>query len=183
MAAEYDATALYWNRAYDEGSRERDARVKQSFDRRGLVAESLKGNLLYEPWEVKTATGGSFKVFTAFWRACRELPSPGTGFPAPKSLPAPKNWFASDRAEDWALLPTAPDWAGGMRASWTPGEAGAQQRLSIFLDKALANYRQARDLPAVPATSRLSPYLAFGEISPRQIWRTATTRGMSAATE
>ena len=70
-----------------------------------------------------------------------------------------------------------------MRASWTPGEAAAARRLSNFFDTALSNYRQARDLPAVPATSRLSPYLAFGEISPRQIWRAATTRGMSAATE
>jgi len=122
-------------------------------------------------------------LFTAFWRACRELPSPTAGLPAPKTLPAPKKWGTSDIVADWKLLPTAPDWAGGMRASWTPGEAAATQRLSSFLDTALANYRQARDLPAVPATSRLSPHLAFGELSPRQIWRAATTRGMSAATE
>jgi deoxyribodipyrimidine photo-lyase len=183
VAAEYDASALYWNRAYDQGSRERDARIKQAFDRRDVAAEGLKGNLLFEPWEVKTASGGGFKVFAAFWRACRELASPGAGLPAPKTLPAPKQWSSSDSLEDWALLPTAPDWAGGMRATWTPGEAGAHRRLAIFLDKALANYRQARDLPAVPATSRLSPHIAFGEIGPRQIWRTATMRGMSAATD
>jgi deoxyribodipyrimidine photo-lyase len=183
VAAEYDATSIYWNRAYDQPTRERDARVKQSFNRRGLFAKSLKGNLLYEPWEVKTGSGGSFKVFTAFWRACRELPSPDAGLPPPKSLPAPTKWLASDTLGDWELLPVAPDWAGGMRATWTPGEDNAKRRLSAFLDTALANYRDARDLPAVPATSRLSPYLAFGEISPRQIWRAATARGMSAATE
>ena len=182
-SAEYGATAVYWNRAYDQAARERDARLKQSLNDRGVVAEGLKGNLLYEPWEVKTATGGAFKVFTAFWRACRELPSPGATLPAPRSLPAPPRWAASDVLTNWDLLPTAPDWAGGLRATWTPGEAAALRRLSDFLDTALANYRQARDLPAVPATSRLSPHLAFGEISPRQIWRAATTRGMSAATE
>jgi len=183
VAAEYDASAVYWNRAYDIGSRERDERAGRALRARNVAAEGLKANLLYEPWEVKTATGGSFKVFTAFWRACRELPSPTAGLPAPKTLPAPRKWGASDAIMDWNLLPTAPDWAGGMRASWTPGEAAAVQRLSSFLDTALANYRQARDLPAVPATSRLSPYLAFGEISPRQIWHAATMRGMSAATE
>ncbi len=183
LAADCGATALYWNRAYDQGARERDARVKQSFDSRGMVAEGLKANLLYEPWEVKTASDGSFKVFTAFWKACRELPSPGAGLPAPRSLPAPRQWPASDLLEDWPLLPTAPDWAGGLRATWTPGEAGASARLTTFLDETLANYRQARDLPALAATSRLSPSLAFGEISPRQIWRAATTRGQSAATE
>lgn len=183
IVAEYNATAVYWNRAYDQSARERDERVKRSLNARSIIAEGLKANLLYEPWEVRTATGGSFKVFTAFWRACRELPSPAAGLPAPRALPAPKRWSSSDAIADWKLLPTAPDWAGGLRATWTPGEAAATQRLSAFLDTALANYRQARDLPAVSATSRLSPHLAFGEISPRQIWRTATTRGMSAASE
>ncbi len=183
VCTEYDASALYWNRAYDLATCERDERVKLALTRRGVSAESLKANLLYEPWEVKTGSGGPFKVFTAFWRACRELPSPGAALPTPKALPAPETWVSSDALDDWKLLPSAPDWAGGMRAPWTPGEAAASQRLSLFLDTALANYRQARDLPAVPATSRLSPHLAFGEISPRQIWRAATTRGMSAACE
>jgi deoxyribodipyrimidine photo-lyase len=183
ISTEYNTTAVYWNRAYDRGTRERDARLKQSLNVRGVAAEGLKGNLLFEPWEVKTAVGTSFKVFSAFWRACRELPSPGATLPAPRALPAPPHWSSSDAPADWTLLPTAPDWAGGLRASWTPGEAAASRRLAAFLDSALANYRQARDLPAVPATSRLSPHLAFGEISPRQIWRAATTRGMSAASE
>ena len=82
-----------------------------------------------------------------------------------------------------AFAPTAPDWAGGLRATWAPGEANAITRLTDFLDDALADYRQGRDLPAKQATSRLSPYLAFGEISPRQIWRAATARGQSAASE
>ncbi len=84
---------------------------------------------------------------------------------------------------DWRLLPSAPDWSGGLGATWTPGEAAAALRLMAFLDDALARYRQERDLPAVGATSRLSPHLAFGEISARQVWRAATMRGHSAATE
>ncbi|MDP1962292.1 MAG: deoxyribodipyrimidine photo-lyase, partial [Reyranella sp.] len=183
LAAECGAEAIYWNRVYDQGSRERDARLKQSFTRRGVVAESLKANLLFEPWEVKTQAGEPFKVFTPFWRACRTLAAPDMTLPAPRALPAPATWPESDRLADWRLLPTAPDWAGGMRASWTPGEAAAARRLTDFLDDALARYRQARDLPAVEGTSRLSPHLAFGEISPRQIWRAATGRGHSAAVE
>jgi deoxyribodipyrimidine photo-lyase len=157
--------------------------VKQAFNRRGVVAEGLKGNLLFEPWEVRTVSDGSFKLFTPFWRACHALPAPGAPLPAPRILPAPPIWPASAKVPDWRLEPTAPDWAGGLRASWTPGEATAAARLTSFLDGSLARYRQARDLPAVEATSRLSPHLAFGEISPRQIWRAAAGRGMSAATE
>jgi deoxyribodipyrimidine photo-lyase len=183
LAAECGAEVVYWNRIYDQGSRERDARLKTALGERGVRAESLKANLLYEPWEVKTLSGDPFKVFTPFWRACRNLPSPGHPLPAPKVLPAPELWPASDTLASWRLLPTSPDWAGGLRATWTPGEAGALARLTAFLDDTLDRYRQDRDLPAVEGTSRLSPHLAFGEISPRQIWRAATARGHSAATE
>ncbi len=183
LAAECDAQAIYWNRAYDQAGRERDTALKQAFDRRGIVAEGLKGNLLFEPWEVRTAGDGAFKVFTAFWRACRALPSPAATLPAPRTLRAPPNWPATDELAHWKLLPTAPDWAGGLRATWTPGEASAAQRLESFLDGALARYREQRDTPAIDGTSRLSPHLAFGEISPRQIWRAATARGLSAATD
>ena len=170
-------------RAGDQGGRERDERLKQGFEERGLVAEGLKGNLLFEPWEVRTAANGDFKVFTAFWRACRSLPSPGEPLPAPKNLRPPERWPESDKVADWKLLPTAPDWAGGLRATWTPGEAAARQRLEHFLDDALPRYREARDLPAETGTSRLSPHLAFGEVSPRRIWHAAMLRGPSAATD
>jgi deoxyribodipyrimidine photo-lyase len=183
LAADCDASAIYWNRAYDQGARERDARLKRAFNRRGVVAEGLKGNLLFEPWEVLTTNASSFRMFSAFWRACRGLPSPTAPLPAPRTLPAPPQWPSSDRVADWRLLPSAPDWSGGLAATWTPGEAAAALRLMAFLDDALARYRLERDLPAVDATSRLSPHLAFGEISARQVWRAATTRGHSAATE
>ena len=183
LATEYGATSVYWNRAYDRGSRERDTRLKKALSERGISVESFKANLLFEPWEITTQSGGAFKVFTPFWRACRAAPPPGAPLPAPKSLPSPESWPTSEPLASWRLLPTVPDWAGGMRVAWTPGENGAQQRLTPFLDDALEHYRNARDLPAVAGTSRLSPHLAFGEISPRQVWQATMTRGASAATE
>lgn len=183
LAAECDAEAVYWNRAYDDGSRERDGRLQLALSQRGVAAESLKANLLFEPWEVKTLAGEPFKVFTAFWRACRNLPSPGAPLPAPKRLPVPEIWPAGDRLAAWRLAPSAPDWSGGLGASWAPGEAGAIVRLMAFLDETMPRYREARDMPGADGTSRLSPHIAFGEISARQIWRAATARGHSAATE
>lgn len=183
LATECDAYAVYWSRAYDPGSRERDTRLKKALDRRGGVAEGFKANLLFDPWEITTTSDAPYKVFTPFWRACRALRSPTAPLPAPTALPGPPKWPKSDSLASWRLLPTAPDWAGGLRATWTPGEAAASRRLTTFLDEAIACYREARDLPAVDATSRLSPHLTFGEISPRQIWRATTTLGMSAATE
>ncbi len=183
LAMDCGAVSVFWNRAYDRGSRERDMRLKKALAERGLAVGSFKANLLFEPWEITSRTGDSFKVFTPFWRACRAASPPATPLPAPDALPAPAAWPASEPLASWRLLPTAPDWAGGIRAAWTPGENSAKQRLTQFLDDALEDYRDARDLPAVEGTSRLSPHLAFGEISPRQIWQAAMTRGASAATE
>ena len=183
LAHECDASAVYWNRAYDPGIRDRDTRIKQAFDKHGVAAAGLKANLLFEPWEVATKSGGPYKVFTAFWRACRTMQAPAAPLPAPRSLSAPGLWPSSDNLAAWGLRPTAPDWAGGLGATWTPGEATAITRLTDFLDDALAHYRRGRDMPSMKATSRLSPHLAFGEISPRQIWRAVTTRGHSAASE
>ncbi|CAN5861614.1 deoxyribodipyrimidine photo-lyase [soil metagenome] len=183
LASECDARAVYWNRLYDQGARDRDGRLKQALAGRGVAGESLKANLLFEPWEVKTLAGSPFKVFTPFWRACRGLMAPGQPLAAPTHLPSPDSWPAGDRLDAWKLRPTAPDWSGGLDAAWTPGEAGARDCLSHFLDEARQDYRAARDMPAVEGTSRLSPHLAFGEISPRQIWRAATASGQPAAVE
>jgi deoxyribodipyrimidine photo-lyase len=79
----------------------------------------------------------------------------------------------SERLDDWQLEPTKPDWAGGLRATWTPGEAGTRTRLKHFLQKRIAGYASRRDRPDDEATSRLSPHLRFGEISPFQVWHAA----------
>ena len=89
--------------------------------------------------------------------------------PAPKRLAAAAR-IASDGLDDWRLLPTTPDWAGGLRDAWAPGERGAQTRLQMFLKNAVDRYAGVRDRPAEANTSRLSPHLHWGEISPRQLW-------------
>jgi deoxyribodipyrimidine photo-lyase len=86
----------------------------------------------------------------------------------------------SDSLDDWNLLPTRPDWAGGLREAWTPGEAGAHARLDAFVTEGLPLYHR-RDEPAVAATSRLSPHLRFGEVSPFQLWEAAHGRDKNSA--
>ena len=71
--------------------------------------------------------------------------------------------------DDLGLLP-ALDWADGLRAQWTPGPNGAQAALDAFKTEAVSRYKTDRDRPDFVGTSRLSPHLHFGEISPRQVW-------------
>jgi len=71
------------------------------------------------------------------------------------------------------LLPIKPNWATGIKAEWTPGEAGALQRLNAFIDVGFKGYAEERNRPDRPSTSRLSPHLRFGEISIKQVWHAA----------
>jgi deoxyribodipyrimidine photo-lyase len=169
LAAETGAVAVHWNRRYEPAVLERDRAAKRTLRERGLMAESHNAVLLTEPWEVRNQSGQPFQVFTPFWRhVLREL-SPPPPRPARAQLAAPERWPASAPLESLDLQPRIP-WYAGMVAEWQPGEAGAARQLDRFLEEAWARYRDGRDLPAVRGTSRLSPHLHHGEISPRQIW-------------
>jgi deoxyribodipyrimidine photo-lyase len=169
VVAEADADAVFWNRRYGKVEREIDAGIKASLKDRDIEAHSAAANLLWEPWTVLTGQGTAFKVFTPFWNAVQAMPEPRQPLPQPGAVPAPPAGVRSDALDDWGFLPTQPDWAGGMRDAWEPGEHGAHDRLERFIDEALADYDQ-RDEPAQASTSSLSPHLRWGEISPYQVW-------------
>jgi uncharacterized protein len=137
--------------------------------------------LLFHPSQIKTGAGTPFGVYTPFAHACRRE------LPPRHATPRPPNWPKtalprSDRMEDWQLLPTRPNWAEGWEERHTPGEAGAQARLRDFLRNSLDGYAARRDFPAEDCTSRLSPHLAWGEISADTIWQ-ASLSGDSEGAE
>ena len=172
LADEIGAGTIFWNRCYEPHSVARDKLLKSSLAEKDIEVSAFNGSLLAEPWQVKTGSGAPYKVFTPFWRALSQQPV-GTPLAAPKRLPACASSVPSNALEDWNLLPVKPDWAGGLRESWQPGEEGARERLAVFVDNAMSAYRDTRDLPDREGTSRLSPHLHWGEVSPRRIWHVA----------
>lgn len=173
LARESGACAVYWNRLYEPALVARDARVKAALCAAGLEAESFNGALLAEPWELKTSTGGAYRVFTPFWRALetrlRAARDVGhTPQPAPPHILAPRTTPPSLPLAALELLPRI-RWDEALIAHWQPGESGALARLEGFLGGAVGTYRERRDFPTQAATSRLSPHLHFGEISPLTI--------------
>jgi len=187
LVTETGAGAVFWNRLYDPPLRARDAAIKAGLKAQGLTAASFPGNLIREPWETKTGTGQPYSVFTPFWKTLLTMGDPPFPLPAPEGRASlPRALPRSDSLSDWGLLPTKPDWAGGMLAAWTPGEAGAHSRLESFLLGGLNGYRKRRDIPADNGVSRLSPHLHFGEMSARQLWHvtlSAIRNGRSPAGE
>lgn len=172
LADETNAAHVFWNRRYFPGHLETDKKLKSKLTEAGVNVETFNGSLLREPWELKTGSGGPYRVFTPFWKALKQVGPARTDTEAnPRKLETKKAKVKSDRLEEWALLPTKPDWAKGFEPVWTPGEAGARESLRNFLNDDINDYKDGRDRPDKDYTSRLSPHLAFGEISPLQIWR------------
>jgi deoxyribodipyrimidine photo-lyase len=162
VAAETGAEAVVWNRAYEPAAIARDRELKASLP----GARSFTGGLLREPWMVANRSGGPFQVFTPFWNALRALGDPADPLPELR-LHLPERWPESVSPAALGLLPETP-WDTGLGRAWTPGEAGAAARLEEFSGR-VDDYESARDRLSQP-TSRLSPHLHFGELSPRQVW-------------
>ena len=144
------------------GRREIDALGRSIDIRRHRTA------LLFHPNEIRTGGGTPYGVFTPFSKACLRAMTPYEPIPTPAHI-STAALPASDRLDDWALLPTKPDWSAGLSATHQPGEAGAAARLAAFLPLIDA-YDSARNLPGKQGTSSLSPHLAWGEISPNVVW-------------
>lgn len=169
LSKQINAGAVYWSRPYEPDKAKKETALKNALEAVDAAPKRFRGHLLFEPEQIRTKTDGPYKVFTPFWKACLAMPSPQSPLPVPK-LRFLKNLPDSESLTDWQLLPSQPDWSGGLAETWTPGEHGAWQRLQTFLSNTIDQYHHGRDIPGTQGTSRLSPHLHFGEISPRQVW-------------
>jgi deoxyribodipyrimidine photo-lyase len=172
LAQKAKAGSVFWNeiaQVHHQGIADEIAtRLKDL----GIPTQSFPGDLLAHPSDIRNKEGRGLKVFTPFWRRIQALGDLPTPLPAPKSLRG-LNGLASEPLDSWELEPRRPDWAGGMRETWSPGETGAQDRLTRFLTDGVEAYADNRDRPDRVGTSGLSPHLRFGEISPRRVWHAA----------
>ncbi|MEO0809786.1 MAG: deoxyribodipyrimidine photo-lyase [Pseudomonadota bacterium] len=172
VARQTGADKVHCSRQFEPWARQLEHHLYERLAEDGVTLVRFTGSLLRDPEGVRTKSGQPFQVFTPFWRAlsaqdirnCRSQP--------PALLP-PSEWPEGEALENWTLCPEKPDWAGGLRETWQPGESGARQQLDAFLATKAETYRYDRDRPDLPGTSQLSPHLHFGEISPAACWHAA----------
>jgi len=180
LARETGAGAVFWNRRYAASEIEQDRAVKADLADAGVEAHSFNGSLLREPWEVKTKSGGPYRVYTPFWNTLRAMGPARSVLAEPRAGTPP--WAGNVRTlslDDLDLRPRAPNWAAEFESEWPISEAAAQGALEAFLDQTVRRYGEDRNRPDLAGTSRLSPYLAIGAIGPLQIWN-ATTAAITA---
>lgn len=169
LVKETGAGAVYWQRAYDPDSQERDREVKAALKEDGLEAQSFAGHLLFEPWTVETKQGGFYKVYTPFWRAVKDI-GVSPALAAVSELTPPADWPESDDLDDWEMGAAMDRGAEVVGKYVSVGEEAARGRLGAFIANGIDGYGDGRNMVAEDGTSNLSEPLTYGEISPRVCW-------------
>ncbi|MGJ8671679.1 cryptochrome/photolyase family protein [Rubritalea sp.] len=159
--------AVFWSRRYEAEGILCDTDVKKSLLDRGVEAKSFSSNLINEPFEIANLAGGPYKVFTPYWKKCREIPLRAL---ANVELERAfwKNDYTGESLENLELLPSL-GWDAEFYTNWQPTRAGAEKLLTGFSEERAVDYNEHRDLLAENGTSRMGTYLAFGQISPIEI--------------
>ena len=171
LVASLPVAGVFWNRCYEPWRIKRDAQIKADLNTGDMQTRSFNAALLWEPWDISKKDGTPYRVFTPYYqKGCLSSPPPRQPLaPAGQirwSNLAVDNSLSIDELE---LLPSA-DWHESLCSQWQIGEIAAAQKFDTFWQNTLTDYKRGRDYPALDATSRLSPHLHFGEISPHQIW-------------
>jgi deoxyribodipyrimidine photo-lyase len=135
---------------------------------------TLPGGSVVEPGEIVPAGADHYRVFTPYWRAWSTAPW--------RSLESPPPAIELPRDVEPGELPGVRDLVGGSLSPALPrgGESEGRRRLEAFLAEGLRSYAETRDVPSVGGTSRLSPYLRFGCVSPLEVALRATELGDDA---
>ncbi len=177
VATEVGADVVVATSDFGPHGRARDTAVGQALSDDGRRLLTIDSNYAVAPGRVRSGSGAPFKVFTAYQRAWER-----TGWPGPS--PPPDVHYRRLRSDpgDLAVEPALatpgshglPDWWEGLplgpaAALPAAGPCAAWDRLERFMAGPVADYDRDRDLPAVPGTSGLSPYLRFGCLHPRTV--------------
>lgn len=168
IAKETGASGVDAIRHYEPWWQQAENDLAARLEQDGMDLQLHDGNYLAPPGTATTGSGQPFKIYTPFAKALMHMLPLREPLDAPK-LAAPERWPQSETLADWVLLPKQPNWAARFSEMWTPGEEAAHASLDEFLDR-VRGYADDRNLPSQDGSSRLSPHLHWGEISPTQVW-------------
>lgn len=169
LSAETGAEALYFNGQVDPVSRSEETALLQEGSLNHLRIRRFVPDMMLDPDTLLTKSGTPFKVFGAFWKAFQQQTVPWP-VPVPESLsPWPEADVESAILKD-SRLSGESGWEEKFLRYWSPGENGSFVRWEAFRDNGIQDYKVKRDYPGIDGTSRLSGFLASGNMSIRALW-------------
>lgn len=165
----YSINEIVFSKRYEKNEIAKDREIEKLSNKHEVKVFIYNSSLLLDPVDHLKKDGNPYKVYTPFYKQrysglsfeCHSYDVNELKFL--KIVQSSSSEILND-----LLLPEN-HWYKKLYESWTPGEDGAHDRLSVFLESGLQNYSEGRNRPDLPHTSMLSPHLRFGEISPRQI--------------
>lgn len=160
--------AIYFNKLCEPYNIKLQENIKKLAEKKSVKVFDFKSQTLFDFYEIKTQVGNYFKVFTPFFNECKK-----NFGKIEKLLPEPQNLgissFEEISSDDLKLL-SEKHWADKFTKNWVFDYKKIQKNLDNFCINKILNYKQARDFPSLEGTSKISPYLSFGMISPRQVF-------------
>ena len=162
--------SIYWNKTYEPKYLQFDKYLSKNFKENLIEFKIMKGNILNEVGEIKKGDGSPFKVFTPFWRNAEKFYVEKIPIKFKKISKCKKKIsFFSDTITENKIHPKK-NWFKKFEKYWTPNEETAIKELKKFIKNGLENYSNARNIPNVEGTSKLSPYIKHGQIHVETIW-------------
>ena len=167
--------SIYWNKVYEPDFLKFDEYLSKNLTNNNIPFKIYKGNVLNEINEVKKSDGTPFKVFTPFWRSAEKYYIEKIPLKEKiiKKLLKKKNYF-QNHIDPKEILPKN-NWFKNFEKIWSPSEETALKQLRNFIKNKIVNYSDGRNFPNIIGTSKLSPYIKFGQIHVETIWDECTS--------
>ena len=161
---------IYWNKVYEPDYLKFDEYLSKNFQDKSITFKRFKGNTLNEIDEIKKSDGSPFKVFTPYWRNAEKYYI--EKIPAKEKIInkcKKKIGYFNNCIEPEEILPKK-NWFKNFEKIWSPNEESALKELKIFINERISNYSTGRNFPNMTGTSKLSPFIKFGQIHVETIW-------------
>ncbi len=168
---ETKAERIYWNHLYEPALIKRDAKIKALLENEGLEVHTFHGNLLFDPKKILALHGKPYRAFTPFKKCALRLLQVEAPLDKPESPLFCAKKIASLSLAETSLAPLSKQ-AKKWEEYWK--KETEHHRLRAFAQKKIRVYKKKQDY-----SSLLSPYLHFGQISPKEAWHETKRRPAS----
>tara|TARA_B110000003_G_scaffold152477_1_gene153198 strand:- start:656 stop:2080 length:1425 start_codon:yes stop_codon:yes gene_type:complete len=163
FSSEQKIDRVFWNNEFGLNEINRDLASIEALKKINIESSSFDDQVVYEPGFLKTGQGKPFSVFTPFKRRWVEnfdmnfldIEEP---LESKKSSPIDSDISALKFVKNNSVNIDL----------WPAGEDAARDRLANFLQLKAMYYSESRNSPIIDGTSRISPYLALGILSPKR---------------
>jgi deoxyribodipyrimidine photo-lyase len=158
---------IYWNKSCHVNDNITEEGIKKILKENNVFYKEFEANLLNPVEKIKKDDGTPFKVFTHYWKKAEQnYLRNNHKFDDKKYKNC--NHDLKKNKNIQAIYPKK-HWYKKFEKYWEPGEENAEKILNNFINKSIENYAIDRDIPSIEGTSKLSPYLKFGQISVHKI--------------